>query len=429
MTYPQAVEYLYERLPMFHRVGPAAYKANLDNTIRLMEVLGKPHLRVKCIHVAGTNGKGSCSHMLAAILQQAGYTTGLYTSPHLVDFRERVRINGKLVPKNTVVDFIEAHRETFEEIKPSFFEWTFAFAMDYFASQEVDVAVIETGLGGRLDSTNVIQPKVCLITNIGLDHTNLLGDTLEAIAKEKAGIIKPKTPVVIGQYQSESASIFSAVARELKAPIEFADKNYRVVGTKQVKGLLTVEVLDRRDGQTEHYELDLTGNYQAKNLLGVLDVIGFIEKAGYVVEKAHVKKALRQVIRMTGLAGRWQVISKRPLTIADSAHNTDGLKQALESIRSTPHRRLHVVFGAVGDKDINSMLALLPPKAIYYFVNASLPRALAAKELCEKAKRYKLHGKAFTSVKEGIKSARKAAGKDDLVFIGGSIFVVGEALG
>jgi dihydrofolate synthase / folylpolyglutamate synthase len=428
MTYQQALDYLYARLPMYHRVGAVAYKADLDNTIRIMEVLGKPHLKIKTLHVAGTNGKGSSSHMLAAILQQAGYKTGLYTSPHLIDFRERIKINGKMIPKNTVVEFIEQHKEEFDLIQPSFFEWTVGLALDYFAKEEVDVAIIEVGLGGRLDSTNIITPKACLITNISLDHMHLLGDSIEKISKEKAGIIKPKVPVVVSQYQSESASVFSAMAREQKAPIEYADKNYKIIESRVVKDLLYAKITDRRNGQTEEYELDLIGNYQLRNLLGVLNMIEFIEKAGFILEPSHVKKALKQVVKLTNLCGRWQKLSDKPLMIADTGHNEDGIKQVVENINTVTHNKLHFVLGTVNDKDIDHILTLLPKKATYYFVKASIPRALDSAELCKKAHKLKLAGKAYESVEAGIKAAKKAAEKGDLIFIGGSTFVVGDAL-
>lgn len=428
MTYQQTLDYLYAQLPMYHRVGAAAYKPDLDNTIRIMEVLGKPHLKIKTIHVAGTNGKGSSSHMLAAILQQAGYRTGLYTSPHLVDFRERIKINGKMIPKNYVVEFVEKHQESFETIKPSFFEWTVGLALDYFATEEVDVAVIEVGLGGRLDSTNIITPKACLITNISLDHMHLLGDSIEKISKEKAGIIKPKIPVVVSQYQSESAPVFSAQARELRAPIEFADKNYKIVETRHVKDLLHARILDRRTQVTEEYHLDLTGNYQVKNLLGVLNMIEFIEKAGFILEPGDVKKALAQVVKLTSLCGRWQKLSDKPLIIADSGHNEDGIKQVVENIQATQHNKLHFVLGTVNDKDSERILQLLPRKATYYFVQANIPRALDSKELAQRAHKHKLSGKAYGPVMEGLKAAKKACGKGDLIFIGGSTFVVGDVL-
>ncbi len=428
MTYQQTLDYLFARLPMYQRVGAAAYKANLDNTYKIVEALGKPHLKLNCIHIAGTNGKGSSSHMLAAILQQAGYKTGLYTSPHLIDFRERIRINGKMIPKNYVVEFVEKHKEAFEAIAPSFFEWTVGLAFDYFAAEEVDVAVIEVGLGGRLDSTNIITPKVSLITNISMDHTNLLGDTLEKIAREKAGIIKPRIPVVVSQYQSETAPLFNALAKELKSPIEFADKNYKVLGFKMAAGLMQVQVLNKKTEQTENYQLDLTGNYQLKNLLGVLNVLELVEKAGFIIEPDNVKKGLKQVTKLTGLMGRWQQLGEKPAIIADTGHNEDGIRQVTENLKQQQYQTLHMVFGTVNDKDVSKILALLPKEAVYYFVKASVPRALDEQELLALATKAKLSGKAYPTVEAGLKAARKAAKKSDLILIGGSTFVVGDAL-
>lgn len=428
MTYQQTLDYLFARLPMYQRVGAAAYKANLDNTTRIMEVLGRPHNKLKCIHVAGTNGKGSSSHMLAAVLQQAGYKTGLYTSPHLIDFRERIRINGKMIPKTYVVDFVEQHKAAFEAIEPSFFEWTVGLALDYFAKKEVDVAVIEVGLGGRLDSTNIITPKACLITNISFDHMNLLGNSLEKIGAEKAGIIKSRVPVVISQYQSETAPLFNNVAKELKAPIEFADKNYKVLDSKVSNGLLQAHVLNKKTGRAATYELDLTGNYQLKNLLGVLNVLEFIEKAGFILEQDHILKALKQVGKLTGLMGRWQQISNSPRMIADTGHNEDGILQVVDNLKNMSYHTLHMVFGTVNDKDITKILTLLPKEAVYYFVKANLPRALDEQELKTQAAKVKLHGTAYPTVEAGLKAAKKAYKKNDLIFIGGSTFVVADAL-
>ena len=428
MTYQQTLDYLFARLPMFQRVGAAAYKANLDNTNKIIELLGKPHQKIKCIHVAGTNGKGSSSHMIAAILQQAGYKTGLYTSPHLVDFRERIKINGKMIPKNYITDFVEKYKESFEQIEPSFFEWTVGLAFDYFAKEEVDVAVIEVGLGGRLDSTNVITPKVSLITNISFDHMNLLGDTLEKIAAEKAGIIKARIPVVVSQYQSESGPLFSAIARELKSPIEFADKNYKVVDHKIVNGLLNTTILNKKTNSTINLDLDLTGTYQLKNVLGVLNTIEFIEKAGFIVEFETLKQALKQVVKLTGLNGRWQTISENPLMITDTGHNEDGIKNLLANLKTIKYANLHFVFGAVNDKDVSKILQLLPKEATYYFTKANIPRALNEIELFEQAQKLKLKGKAFETVRAAIDAAKKAYKKNDLILIGGSTFIVGDAL-
>jgi dihydrofolate synthase/folylpolyglutamate synthase len=323
---------------------------------------------------------------------------------------------------------VKKYKDAFEQIEPSFFEWTVGLAFDYFANEEVDVAVIEVGLGGRLDSTNIITPKVSLITNISFDHMNLLGDTLEKIAREKAGIIKPRVPVIVSQYQSETGPLFSAIAKDLKAPIEFADKNYRVTESAVSDGYLKATVLNKKTEQSDTYELDLTGSYQLKNLLGVLNVLEYVEKAGFILEPANIKTALKQVAKLTGLYGRWQKLGDKPLIYADTGHNEDGIKQVLENFKTLNYSDLHFVFGAVNDKDVSKILALLPKAANYYFVKASVPRALDEKQLAADAAKLKLHGKAYATVKEGLKAAKKAAKKSDLIFIGGSTFVVADAL-
>ncbi len=428
MTYQQTLDYLFARLPMFQRVGAAAYKANLDNTNKIVELLGKPHQKLKCVHVAGTNGKGSSSHMIASVLQQAGYKTGLYTSPHLIDFRERIKINGKMISKNYIVDFVEKYKEEFEKIEPSFFEWTVGLAFDYFAKEEVDVAVIEVGLGGRLDSTNVITPKVSLITNISYDHMNLLGDTLEKIAAEKAGIIKARVPVVVSQYQSESGPLFNAVAKELKTAVQFADKNYKVIDHTLKDDYLNTNILNKVKNTSINLELDLTGTYQLKNVLGVLNTLDVIEKSGFIIEETDIKKGLKQVVKNTGLEGRWQTISEKPLMIADTGHNEDGIKNVIANLKTIEYSHLHFVFGTVNDKDVSKILELLPKEATYYFTKANIPRALDENELFEKAQKLKLKGKAFSSVKSAIEAAKKAVKKNDLILIGGSTFIVGDAL-
>lgn len=428
MTYQQTLDYLFARLPMFQRVGAAAYKANLDNTNKIIELLGKPHQKLKCVHVAGTNGKGSSSHMIASVLQQAGYKTGLYTSPHLIDFRERIKINGKMIPKNYIVDFVEKYKEAFEKIEPSFFEWTVGLAFDYFANEEVDVVVIEVGLGGKLDSTNVITPKVSLITNISYDHMNLLGDTLEKIASEKAGIIKARIPVVVSQYQSESGPLFNAVAKELKTTVQFADKNYKVVDHTLKDGYLNTKILNKVKNTIINLDLDLTGTYQLKNVLGVLNTLDIIEKSGFIIEETDIKKGLKQVVKNTGLEGRWQTISQKPLIIADTGHNEDGIKNVIANLKTIEYSHLHFVFGTVNDKDVSKILELLPKEATYYFTKANIPRALDENELFEKAQKVKLKGKTFSTVKDAIEAAKKAVKKNDLILIGGSTFVVGDAL-
>jgi dihydrofolate synthase / folylpolyglutamate synthase len=428
MTYQQTLDYLFGKLPMYQRVGAAAYKADLNNTISICKTLGNPEKKIKCVHVAGTNGKGSSSHMLAAILQQAGYKTGLYTSPHLVDFRERIKINGKMVPKSEVVKFVEEYKESFEKIEPSFFEWTVGLAFHYFAQQEVDVAIIEVGLGGRLDSTNVINPVCSLITNIGFDHMNLLGETLPLIATEKAGIIKLKTPVVISQNQLEVVSIFNDKAKSLKAPIDFADKNYKVIYTKHNASLLEIELLYKKTNTKHLYKLDLQGDYQIKNLMGVLNTVENLKQKGFIIEDAVVIEALQHVQKTTGLQGRWQILNKKPLTIADTGHNEDGIKEVLENLKRYTYKTLHIVLGMVNDKDISKILQLLPKDATYYFCKASIPRALDENDLCKQAKKCNLIGKAYKTVPEALAAATKKAKASDLIFVGGSTFTVADVL-
>lgn len=428
MNYNQTLDYLFSRLPMFQRVGAAAYKADLKNTIAICKELGNPQNKLQCIHVAGTNGKGSTSHMLAAVLQKAGYKVGLYTSPHMVDFRERIKINGKLISKEYVVEFVEKHQSKFEKIEPSFFEWTVGLAFDFFANQEVDVAVIEVGLGGRLDSTNVITPLVSVITNISFDHMNLLGDTLAKIGAEKAGIIKERIPVVVSQYQPEVAPIFNEKAKQLKAPITYGDKIYKVIGFSKNKDGLQVEVLNKKTNATLNYQLDLSGSYQVKNCLGVLTALEEIVKAGFVISDENIKDGLKQVVKLTGLSGRWQTLNEKPLVICDTGHNEDGIKEVLKNIEATPHKNLHMVIGMVNDKEVTKVLSLLPKTATYYFTKASIPRALNENELATQAKALGLKGETFETVKAAIEAAKKKAKTNDLIFVGGSTFVVADAL-
>ncbi len=428
MTYPQTLDYLFSKLPMYQRVGAAAYKANLDNTLAICNALGNPEKKLKCVHVAGTNGKGSSSHMLAAILQQAGYKTGLYTSPHLVDFRERIKINGKMIPKADVVKFVEDYKDIFEKIEPSFFEWTVGLAFKYFADQEVDVVVLEVGLGGRLDSTNVVNPVACLITNIGFDHMNLLGDTLPKIAAEKAGIIKTKVPVTISQTQLEVISVFNNVAKEFKAPIEFAGKNYKLLSNQYQNNFLSIELLHKKTNTKHTYQLDLQGSYQIKNLMGVLNTVENLKQKGFLIEDDVILNALKQVQKITGLQGRWQTIQEKPLVIADTGHNEDGIKEVLENLKRYNYKTLHFVLGVVNDKDITKILKLLPKDATYYFCKASIPRALDEKELAIMAKKAGLEGKTYKTVNEALEKAKKQAKASDVVFVGGSTFTVADIL-
>ncbi|MEO7314611.1 MAG: folylpolyglutamate synthase/dihydrofolate synthase family protein [Ginsengibacter sp.] len=425
MTYSQTLHYLYEKLPLFSRSGAKAYKADLKNTLALCTFLRNPQDQIKSVHVAGTNGKGSTSHMLAAIMAQNGYKTGLYTSPHLKDFRERIKINGAMIPQEFVVDFVEKTQDIIEEISPSFFELTFAMALDYFAHEKVDIAIIETGLGGRLDSTNVIHPLVSVITNIGLDHVDILGDTLEKIAFEKAGIIKPETPVVIGQFTKETKPVFLKKAVETHSEITFSQENYSILSAKNNHDFLDVEVIRIETNTRENYHLDLGGLYQQNNLLSVLSALEYL-KDHFVMSENNIKTALANVKNLTGLHGRWEVINAQPKTVLDVAHNADGVSQLLKQISVTPFRALHLIFGMVKDKDIDTVLSLLPEKAHYYFTNAHIPRALPATELTEKASSFGLKGDWYDDVNSARKAAEEASSPEDLIVIFGSVFVVGE---
>lgn len=392
---------------MYQRVGKSAYKADLSNTHALMEVLGHPENSFRSVHVAGTNGKGSSSHMLAAIFQAAGYKTGLYTSPHLVDFRERIRINGSMIPEEAVIDFVAQHREAFSDLGLSFFEMTVGLAFDYFRQEEVDIAIIEVGMGGRLDSTNVIRPELSLITHIGLDHTQFLGDTLAKIAGEKAGIIKEGVPVVISERQEECEAVFSAKAAEMSAPLYFA---YQDVASARL-----------------YLDLDLKGDYQENNLRGVLCAVDRLEENGWKLQP-FVESALSKVSALTGLRGRWEVLNRAPLTICDTGHNLTGVQALVDQIKKQSFRQLHIVWGMVGDKELKSILRILPQSAFYYFTQAQIPRALPSEELKREALKFGLAGKAYADVASAVKAAEAQTLSDDLIFIGGSTFVVGEYL-
>lgn len=416
---------------MFHRVGPAAYKPDLSNTISICNALGNPENKFRSIHIAGTNGKGSTSHLLAAILQEAGYKTGLYTSPHLKDFRERIRIDGKMIPKPRVVKFVADHRKLFENVQPSFFEWTVGLAFDHFAKEQVDIAVIETGLGGRLDSTNVITPLVSVITNISFDHTNLLGKTLKKIATEKAGIIKKEIPVVIGETQEEVKSVFEKKAKKEKAPIRFADEEFQLSGLQHTKTIPPSLIANVKAGKNLLYKdlrCGLPGLYQQKNIATVLSAIDSLRESGFVITEKAIRKGFQNVIRLTGLQGRWQVISRKPLTIADTGHNEAGIKEVVAQLKKTPYKNLHIVFGVVNDKDPSRVLALLPKNAAYYFCRANLPRSMDAGELAQKAAKSGLKGKSFSTVKKALKTAQSSALQGDMIFVGGSTFVVAEVI-
>ncbi len=428
MDYNQTLDYLFARLPMYQRIGAAAYKADLKNTIAICEVLGNPQNKLKCIHVAGTNGKGSTSHMLAAVLQTAGYKVGLYTSPHLIDFRERIKVNGKLIEKEYIVEFVEKNKLAFEKIDSSFFEWTVGLAFDYFVNGEIDVAVIEVGLGGRLDSTNVIHPLLSVITNISFDHINLLGDTLEKIAKEKAGIIKERIPIVVSEYQPEISSVFNTTAREKKCAIEFASKSYKILNQKTENKLLHISILNKKNNDTAEYELDSTGTFQLKNILGVLAAIKISIENGFIISEENIKEGLKNVSKLTGLQGRWQTLNEEPLIICDAGHNEEGIKEVIKNLEKYKYSKLHFILGMVNDKEITAILNLLPKDAIYYFTKASVPRALLETELKLQAEQCGLRGETFTNVKEAVVAAKNNFQANDLIFVGGSTFVVADAL-
>jgi dihydrofolate synthase/folylpolyglutamate synthase len=434
MDYAQTLYYLYNQLPMFTRIGSSAYKEDLTNTIELCARLNNPQDKFKSVHIGGTNGKGSTSHMLAAILQIAGYKTGLYTSPHLRDFRERVRINGEMISEHQVIDFVADHQSDFEEIQPSFFEMTVGLAFDIFAKEEVDIAVVEVGLGGRLDSTNIITPLLSIITNIGWDHMNILGDTLQLIAAEKAGIIKQGIPVIIGEHQPDVASIFLRKAAQEEADINFASDDYesKVLSPKskvQIDEYLDVSINKKDSGlKALDLRLDLTGSYQLKNIKTVLSAVEELRSQGFVITDDHIKTALRQVKTLTGLHGRWEVLSRNPLTICDTGHNPEGIQEVLKNISAVNYDHLHFVIGMVNDKDISKVLSMLPADATYYFCKPDIPRGLEAESLKQKAESAGLHGDTYPSVKAAFDAAQKAAQANDLVFAGGSTFVVAEVV-
>ena len=423
MTYKEATEYLFNSVPMFQNVGGAAYKEGLYNTKVLDAHFGHPHRHYKTIHVGGTNGKGSCSHTLAAILQAAGYKTGLYTSPHLTDFRERIRVNGQMIPESEVVSFVENERTFFEPLHPSFFELTTALAFKYFAEAKVDVAVIEVGMGGRLDCTNIIEPDLSVITNISLDHTQFLGHTLEAIAREKAGIIKTGTPVVVGETTEETRNVFLHKAMEMSASIHFADEMHEVCSSRLEKGA--------RIYKTSHWDElkgELGGLCQEKNTATILAAVAELQKNGYDIRAEHVRKGFEHVCELTGLRGRWQQTGTAPLVICDTGHNTGGIAYIAKQLRCLNARQVHIIIGMVNDKDIRGVLQLLPKNAIYYFTKANVKRALDEHDLQELAREEGLEGTAWENVACAWKAARQNSKTEDAIFIGGSTFVVADFL-
>ncbi|MBM3411975.1 MAG: bifunctional folylpolyglutamate synthase/dihydrofolate synthase [Bacteroidetes bacterium] len=424
MNYQETLQFLYEKLPEFSRIGEPAYKKDIHNTIALCHALNNPQHKFKSIHIAGTNGKGSVSHMLASILQEAGYKTGLYTSPHLVDFRERIKINGQLISQQDVVEFTQRLLPLFESINPSFFEVTVAMAYDYFAQQQVDIAVIETGLGGRLDSTNIITPTLSIITNIGWDHMQLLGDSLEKIAVEKAGIIKTKVPVVIGKMQKESWPVFLEKATQLNAPITLAENAHTIDHFYWEKDKLFIKVNSVKS-QTL-FELDLTGIYQCTNLITVLSAVEQLTKAGFAISPLALHKGLSHAKKSTGLLGRWEEIRPNPKLVLDVAHNADGIEQVLLQLQHIHFNKLHLILGMAKDKDCERVLDILPKQAVLYFTQAHLPRAMPATMLTALAAKKQLQGTTHEHVNDAIAAALQCAMPNDLLIVFGSIFLVAE---
>jgi dihydrofolate synthase/folylpolyglutamate synthase len=427
MTYQETLAYLFEALPMFQRVGASAYKSDLNNTLALCAQLGNPERQFRSIHIAGTNGKGSTSHSIAAVLQAAGYKTGLYTSPHLKSFTERIKINGQEISPEAVTNFVATHKAFLDELQPSFFEMTVGLAFWYFAQEKVDIAVVEVGMGGRLDSTNVLSPELCLITNIGYDHTQFLGDTLPLIAGEKAGIIKPSVPVVISQSQPETQEVFDQKAAQLQASLVFADQIWTVTKAKEegdTRKLARYEVT--QDGNCFQLDFGLLGDYQRHNLPGILEGIAQLRKQGWDIPQAALFKGLAHVTVDTGLKGRWQVLQEQPKMIADTGHNESGMEEVISQLKTQVYTQLWMVIGMVNDKEIGKVLDLFPKEATYIFCQASIPRAMDADTLASKAAEKGLQGRIIPRVAEAIEFARKNAKANDLIFIGGSTFVVAE---
>ena len=428
MNYAETTNWMFNKFPMYQKIGAKAYKPDLGNITELLDFLGNPQNSFKTVHVAGTNGKGTVSHTLASIFQECGYKTGLYTSPHLLDFRERIRINGQMIPEQNVIDFIGDNKTKFEEMQLSFFEMATGMAFDYFAKEKVDIAIIEVGLGGRLDSTNVIKPELSVITNISLDHVSMLGNTLAEIAVEKAGIIKPNTPVVIGETQPETKEVFIKKAEECKAPIYFADQ---IVDCDKVH----IESLDyqkfdiwkNNELYIEAVEFPLLGYYQKKNLATAICAVEIL-KEKFNIDKKDIVNGLEFVVKNTNLMGRWQILSRQPLVIADTGHNVGGIKEIVMQLSDMTFRKLHFVLGCVNDKDIDGILHLLPHYAEYYFCKADIPRGLDANILAEKALEAGLRGNVYESVQQAYNSALNNARFEDIVFIGGSNFTVAEVI-
>lgn len=428
MNYQETLDWMFNKLPMYQRIGGAAYKADLNNTIALLNMLGNPHQNFKSVHIAGTNGKGSTSHMLASVFQEAGYKTGLYTSPHLRDFRERIRLNGEMIPKENVVSFIAEHKEQFEQMELSFFEMTVGMAFDYFAKEQVDIAIVEVGMGGRLDSTNLITPELSVITNIGLDHVKFLGDTMEKIAGEKAGIIKPNTPVVIGETQGETRQVFEGKASQCHSSIFFADQIFDCNKIHIESNLIQkYDIWKHSELYMEAIGIPLMGNYQQKNLTTAICALDLLREK-FNLSDDDIREGISKVISNTHLMGRWQIINEAPLTIADTGHNVAGITEVVQQLAQLHYDKLHFVLGMVNDKDIDHVLQLLPRNAEYYFCKADIPRGLDAHILAEQAFELGLRGMAYESVRHAYQSASNAAHFGDVVFVGGSNFIVAEVV-
>ncbi|MFK7949195.1 MAG: folylpolyglutamate synthase/dihydrofolate synthase family protein [Saprospiraceae bacterium] len=428
--YQQTIDYLYNQLPMFQRIGRKALKPKLTNIRELCKVLDNPYEKYPKIHIAGTNGKGSTTHLLAALFQVKGLKVGIYTSPHYRDFRERIKINGEYISKQEVVDFVEKYKHHFEEIQPSFFEITVTMAFEHFARHDVDIAIIETGLGGRLDSTNIITPILSVITNISFDHQRVLGDTLPQIAGEKAGIIKQNIPVVIGETHDETQRVFIDKALEMNAPISFADSFYTAVPLENdgIKSYFEIRELGHHSLIFNNLELDLAGHYQRKNLITVIHTAEVLESLGWKFSDSNIIEAMANVSSLTNMIGRWQTINTNPLTITDAAHNEDGIRQVVEQLTTMKYNYLHIILGMAKDKDQSKILQLLPKNALYYFCKPDLPRGLEANLLAEKAAEFGLKGEVYDSVNEALRSATEDATSEDLIFVGGSSFVVAEVV-
>lgn len=433
MNYQEAIQFLFNSLPMYQRQGKAAYKENLDNTLRLDQYLHHPHRNFASIHVAGTNGKGSVSHMLASVLQEAGIRTGLYTSPHLIDFRERIRINGNPISEDEVTAFVVSHQTIISEISPSFFEMSVAMAFDHFSRQRVEVAVVETGMGGRLDSTNILEPVLTIITNISLDHTEFLGKDEASIAREKGGIIKKGVPLVIGRAESPSEDVLLAMAGKLQSKALTASRLYEpLFHTLDAWGSMHLRVRksspEPGTRPTETFVCDLSGSYQIENILTVLASVEELQGSGMQISSSDLKEGLAHVQKNTGILGRWQTLGHNPRSICDTAHNPDGIAAVMKQLEQIPRKKLHMVWGMVNDKDLDAILPMLPEDARYYFTPSSVPRSMDARILCQRAGDYGLIGKAWPGVQEAYLAARLAAGPDDMIFTGGSTFVVADLL-